>query len=94
MKPFFRDLTTHVRASADEQGEEPEHICSLFAGAVRHRGATPRIRQATGGEGADVILERRGGDFPEKNLRCLATFGRMVVSGATSGEREPSFRPP
>ena len=78
MKPFFRDLTNHVRGSADEQGEEPGHICSVF----------------TGGEGADVILERIGADFPEKNLRCLATFGRMVVSGATSGEREPSFRPP
>ncbi len=94
MKPFFRDLTTHMRGSADEQGEEPGHVCSVFAGAVRHCGATPRDRQATGGEGADVILEMVGGDIPEKNLRCLATFGRMVVFRATSGEREPSFPPP
>ena len=93
MKPFFRDLTTHVRGSAAEQGEEPGHVCSVFAGAVRHCGATPRVRQATGGEDADVILEMVGGDFPEKNLRCLATFGRMVVFRATSGEREPSFLP-
>ncbi|MDQ3941901.1 MAG: quinone oxidoreductase [Actinomycetota bacterium] len=46
-----------------------------------------RVREATGGEGADVILEMVGGDFPEKNLRCLAAFGRMVVFGAASGER-------
>ncbi|MDQ4127432.1 MAG: NADPH:quinone oxidoreductase family protein, partial [Actinomycetota bacterium] len=46
-----------------------------------------RVREATGGEGADVILEMVGGDFPEKNLRCLSFFGRMVVYGAASGER-------
>ena len=91
MKPYFRDLTNHVRGSADEQGEEPGHICSVFAGAVRHCGTTPRVRQATGGEGADVILEVVGRNFPEKNLSCLAAFGRMVVFRATSGEREPSL---
>ncbi len=46
-----------------------------------------KVREATDGDGADVILEMVGGDFPEKNLSCLATFGRMVVFGAASGER-------
>jgi NADPH2:quinone reductase len=39
------------------------------------------------GNGADVILEMVGGDFPQKNLRCLNIFGRMVVFGAASGDR-------
>ncbi len=46
-----------------------------------------QVREATGGEGADVILEMVGGDFIQKNLECLADFGRMVVYGAASGER-------
>jgi len=46
-----------------------------------------RVREATDGAGADVILEMVGGDFPEKNLSCLALFGRMVVFGAASGDR-------
>ena len=46
-----------------------------------------QVREATGGEGADVILEMVGGDFIQKNLQCLADFGRMVVYGAASGER-------
>jgi NADPH2:quinone reductase len=46
-----------------------------------------RVLEATDGEGADVILEMVGGDFVQKNLRCLAAFGRMVVYGAASGER-------
>ena len=44
------------------------------------------VREATEGEGVDVILEMVGADFPEKNLECLAPFGRMVVYGAASGE--------
>jgi NADPH2:quinone reductase len=46
-----------------------------------------QVREATDGAGADVILEMVGGDFIQKNLRCLNAFGRMVVYGAASGER-------
>lgn len=46
-----------------------------------------KVREATDGVGADVILEMIGGDFVQKNLECLAAFGRMVVYGAASGER-------
>ena len=46
-----------------------------------------KVREATDGAGADVILEMIGGDFVQKNLECLAAFGRMVVYGAASGER-------
>ena len=46
-----------------------------------------KVREATDGAGADVILEMVGGDeFLRKNLECLAVFGRMVVYGAASGE--------
>lgn len=46
-----------------------------------------KVREATDGEGADVILEMVGGDFVGKNLRCLNAWGRMVVFGAASGDR-------
>lgn len=46
-----------------------------------------RVRDATGGDGADVVLEMVGGEFIQKNLRCMAPFGRMVVFGAASGDR-------
>jgi NADPH2:quinone reductase len=46
-----------------------------------------KVLEATDGEGVDVILEMVGGDeFLQKNLECLAVFGRMVVYGAASGE--------
>ncbi len=46
-----------------------------------------QVREATGGNGTDVVLEMVGGDFPQKNLQCLNAFGRMVVFGAASGDR-------
>lgn len=46
-----------------------------------------QVCEATGGKGADIILEMVGGDFVEKNLHCLSAFGRMVVYGSASGER-------
>ena len=45
-----------------------------------------KVLEATDGEGADIILEMVGGEFLQKNLECLAVFGRMVVYGAASGE--------
>ena len=46
-----------------------------------------QVLEATGGDGADIVLEMVGGDFLQKNLRCMAAWGRMVVFGAASGER-------
>ena len=50
-------------------------------------GWVEEVREATGGKGADVILEMVGGEFLNQNLKCLNVFGRMVVFGAASGER-------
>jgi NADPH2:quinone reductase len=46
-----------------------------------------KVREATDGNGADVILEMVGGDFIQRNLSCMNDWGRMVVFGAASGDR-------
>src|SRR5207245_4215989 len=45
-----------------------------------------QVKNATGGKGADIILEMVGGAISEQSLQCLAPFGRMVVYGAASGQ--------
>jgi NADPH2:quinone reductase len=45
-----------------------------------------QVKNATGGNGADIILEMVGGTISEQSLQCLAPFGRMVVYGAASGQ--------
>jgi NADPH:quinone reductase-like Zn-dependent oxidoreductase len=43
------------------------------------------VREATGGRGADVILDIMGAAYLGRNLSALATNGRLVVIGLQGG---------
>jgi len=45
------------------------------------------IRTETGGRGVDVILDMVGGDYVPKNLRLLATEGRLVFIAFLNGSK-------
>jgi len=71
----------------------PERVARCVAlGAeigIDHRSqhVVDRIQQATGGRGADLILDVLGGGALADNLRALATGGRLVVIGLQQGRR-------
>jgi NADPH:quinone reductase len=44
-----------------------------------------RVKQETGGRGADVIYDSVGGDVFERSLKCIAWNGRLVVIGFAGG---------
>jgi NADPH:quinone reductase-like Zn-dependent oxidoreductase len=46
-----------------------------------------RIREATGGHGADVILDNMGAAYLGRNLAVLAVDGRLVSLGLQGGTR-------
>ena len=48
-----------------------------------------RVRELTGGRGADVVFDPVGGDLFDLALRCLNKSGRLLVIGFASG-RIPS----
>ncbi len=52
-------------------------------------------RKATGGRGADVVLDMVGGSYFARNLRVLATDGRLVIIALQGGEKaeEADLRP-
>jgi NADPH:quinone reductase len=50
-----------------------------------------RVKQATGGRGADVIYDPVGGDIFDLSTKCIASEGRLVVVGFASG-RIPSIQ--
>jgi NADPH:quinone reductase-like Zn-dependent oxidoreductase len=54
---------------------------------VNHREADfeAAVREATGGRGADVVLDFVGGPYAERHQRCLAEAGRWVVLGLLGG---------
>jgi len=52
------------------------------------------IKALTGGKGVDVILDMVGADYIERNIRCLATEGRLVQIGFQKGAKaEVNFMP-
>jgi NADPH2:quinone reductase len=50
-----------------------------------------QVRAATGGKGADIVLDMLGGDAFDAALRALAWKGRLVVVGFAAG-RIPSVK--
>jgi putative PIG3 family NAD(P)H quinone oxidoreductase len=46
-----------------------------------------RVAEETGGRGVDVILDNMGAAYLDRNVRALATSGRLVVIGLQGGRR-------
>jgi len=45
------------------------------------------VRTATGGRGADVILDIVGGPYLDRNVEALAMEGRLLIIGLQGGRR-------
>jgi NADPH2:quinone reductase len=45
------------------------------------------VRDATGGRGADVVLDIVGGDYFQRNLEVMAMEGRIVLVGQLGGSK-------
>ncbi len=56
----------------------------------RDAGWVERVKQITGGRGADVIYDPVGGDVFDLSTKCIASEGRLLVVGFASG-RIPSI---
>lgn len=44
-----------------------------------------RVKEITGGRGADLVYDPVGGDAFDKSLRCIAWEGRVIVIGFAAG---------
>ncbi|TAJ68933.1 MAG: NADPH:quinone oxidoreductase family protein [Phenylobacterium sp.] len=49
------------------------------------QGFRERVKELTGGRGADVIYDPVGGDVFDESIRCIAFGGRILSIGFTSG---------
>ena len=49
------------------------------------RGFREKVKELTGGKGADVIYDPVGGDVFDESVRCIAWNGRLLIIGFTSG---------
>jgi NADPH2:quinone reductase len=51
----------------------------------KDRGFRDRVKELTGGRGADVIFDPVGGDVFDESTRCIAFAGRLLVVGFAGG---------
>jgi NADPH2:quinone reductase len=70
----------HVLATAgsDEKCDACRRLGAEQAWNYRTDDWVARVKEATGGRGADVVLDMVGGDYTPRNLDALATEGRLV----------------
>ena len=55
------------------------------ASTTRKEDFVERVKQLTGGRGADVIYDSVGGDTFDQSLKCIAWNGRLLVIGFAGG---------
>jgi NADPH2:quinone reductase len=75
--------------------------CAVCAELGAHRAINYReedfvavVKSESGGHGADLILDMVGGDYIQRNLKALATEGRLVFIGFLGGPKaEVNFAP-
>jgi NADPH:quinone reductase-like Zn-dependent oxidoreductase len=78
--------------------EDKARFCREFGalGAINYRTEdfVERVRELTGGEGVDVVLDMVAGDYIPKNLSLLRRDGRLVLIAFQRGSRlEVDFNP-
>lgn len=78
-----------VRPRVDALPEIPAADCVL---ACEPHAIKDEVHRATGGEGADVVIDQVGGDTLGQLVRATAWEGRVVLVGFASGE-QPLLKP-
>ena len=84
-----REVGAHVAVTAGS-AEKLEACRALGAEVLvnyREQDFVEEVRRATGGAGADVILDNMGAKYLARNVEALAVNGRLVVIGLQGGTR-------
>jgi NADPH:quinone reductase len=81
-------IETYGTASSAEKLERVMELGLDHAINYREVDYEQRIRELTNGEGVDAVFEMLGGEHTAKSLRCCRSFGRVIIYGTATGERQ------
>jgi NADPH:quinone reductase-like Zn-dependent oxidoreductase len=76
-----------VTAGSDEKCQRCRAHGAHVAINYRSGEFTSQVRDATGGNGVNVVLDSIGGKYLAANLDCLALDGRLVIIGLIGGAK-------
>lgn len=72
-------------AGSDEKLAKAQALGAQYGINYRQKDFLREVRRITDKRGVDVVIEHIGAEVWERSLLCLATGGRLVTCGATSG---------
>ncbi len=81
-------IETYGTASSAEKLDRVRTLGLDFAINYREVDYEKRIHELTQGEGVDAVFEMLGGEHTAKSLRCCRDFGRVIIYGTATGERQ------
>ena len=82
-----RGATVLATAGSDEKTAACRSLGASRAINYHTEDFVAAVKNATGGEGVDVVLDIIGGDYLPRNLDCLRLNGRLVQIGLIAGSK-------
>ncbi len=81
-------VETYGTASSNEKLERVKKLGLDYGINYREVDYEQRVRELTNKEGVDAVFEMLGGEHTAKSLRCCRPFGRVVIYGTATGQRQ------
>ncbi len=81
-------IETYGTASSDEKLERVKKLGLDHGINYREVDYEQRVRELTNKEGVDAVFEMLGGEHTAKSLRCCRPFGRVIIYGTATGQRQ------
>ena len=81
-------IETYGTSSSDEKLQRVGKLGLDHGINYRQADYEERIKELTHGEGVDIVFEMLGGEHTAKSIRCCRSFGRVIVYGTATGERQ------
>jgi len=79
--------TVYATAGSDERARAVEALGAARGINYKTQDFVREVRDATGGAGVNVILDMVAGEYINRNMKCLADDGRIVVIALLGGAR-------
>ncbi|OZI24690.1 NAD(P)H-quinone oxidoreductase [Bordetella genomosp. 7] len=79
--------TVYATVGSDERARAVEALGATRGINYNTQDFVQEVRDATGGAGVNVILDMVAGEYINRNLKCLADDGRIVIIALLGGAR-------
>jgi len=74
-----------VTVRSDDKGEFAKDVGADLVINMSNEDFVEKVKEWTGGQGADVVIDNLGGDVLSKSIEAIRPFGTVVIYGFSAG---------